>query len=205
MLSKEDINALPLCAYSGPVHLVRTHEELDTALNTLFAERVLGFDIESRPSFVKGVIHKPALMQFATATAVFLVQLQEVPFGRALAQLLADPGIIKTGVGVREDMRALDKVYSFSPGGMVDLADIARSKGMEAHGLRNLAANVLGMRISKGAQCSNWASGELSKYQIRYAATDAWIGRTLYCVMVDKALVTSFQEVACPRRSRAAQ
>ena len=62
----------------------------------------------------------------------------------------------------------------------VDLAALARARGIKAQGLRSLAASLLGFRISKSAQCSNWERDELSPQQIRYAATDAWVGRELY-------------------------
>ena len=81
-------------------------------------------------------------------------------------------------------MKALSRLYPFVPGGVADLAAMARSRGIQAQGLRTLAANLLGFRISKSAQCSNWENRELSLQQIKYAATDAWVGRELYFHMV---------------------
>ena len=52
--------------------------------------------------------------------------------------------------------------------------------GIKNHGLRGLAAVFLGIRISKGAQTSNWSRDVLTRQQIQYAATDAWVGRKLY-------------------------
>jgi len=43
-----------------------------------------------------------------------------------------------------------------------------------------LAALLLGFRVSKGSQTSNWAQRTLTRTQIEYAATDAWVGRELY-------------------------
>jgi ribonuclease D len=48
---------------------------------------------------------------------------------------------------------------------------------------------LLGRRISKGAQRSNWAVEELTEKQIRYAATDAWIGLRLFQEMKSRHLV----------------
>ena len=45
------------------------------------------------------------------------------------------------------------------------------------------------MRISKGAQCSNWAREALSTKQIVYAATDAWISRELYLRFVERGVL----------------
>ena len=47
-------------------------------------------------------------------------------------------------------------------------------------GLRPLAAHLLGGRVSKTWKVTNWENPELKEAQIRYAATDAWISRTLW-------------------------
>ena len=179
-LSKEDINALPIRAYEGEIRLIRDEETLTDALEYLRREKLLGFDTETRPIFTKGKTCPPALLQLAAHDCVYLVQLRHLPFDARLADLLADPGVIKAGVAVRDDMLALERLHPFVPAGAVDLAVLARARGMKAQGLRNLAANLLGFRISKSAQCSNWEKDELSPQQIRYAATDAWVGRELY-------------------------
>jgi ribonuclease D len=62
----------------------------------------------------------------------------------------------------------------------MDLGNIAKKAGIKNHGLRGLAAVLLGLRISKGAQTTNWARDVLTRQQIQYAATDAWVGRKLY-------------------------
>ncbi|MCH5277010.1 MAG: 3'-5' exonuclease domain-containing protein 2 [Desulfovibrionaceae bacterium] len=179
-LSKEDINALPIRAYEGDIRLIRDEEALAGALESLRREDLLGFDTETRPIFTKGKTCPPALLQLAAHDCVYLVQLRHLPFDERLAGLLADPRIIKAGVAVRDDMLALERLRPFVPAGAVDLAVLAKARGMKAQGLRNLAANLLGFRISKSAQCSNWEKDELSPQQIRYAATDAWVGRELY-------------------------
>jgi ribonuclease D len=48
------------------------------------------------------------------------------------------------------------------------------------HGLRGLAAYLLNFRISKSSRTSNWSANQRTKKQIKYAATDAWLGRELY-------------------------
>ena len=87
-------------------------------------------------------------------------------------------------------LAASDKVFIFQLGciGFVDLSQVAKHNRLETHGLRNMAANFFGMRISKGARCSNWALKTLSRKQLLYAATDAWISRKLYFEMQTKGL-----------------
>ncbi|MDD6181039.1 MAG: 3'-5' exonuclease domain-containing protein 2 [Desulfovibrionaceae bacterium] len=189
-LSREEINALPLRRYAGPVHLVRTESDMAQALEMLRGETVLGFDTETRPTFRKGTMPAPSLMQLAASGCVFLVQLAHVGLSGELACVLSRRGVIKAGVSIHDDMRELQRLHPFEPGGVVDLGDIARRHGIGTHGLRNLAANFFGWRISKGLQCSNWSLPELSEGQISYAATDAWVGRIVYLRMRELGIVT---------------
>ncbi len=185
-LSKEEINELPMLAYEGEVMLAETEGELSRALSLLKGETLLGFDTESRPSFKKGKTYPTSLIQLAGSELVVLIRLNIVPFSQGLADLLAAPNVVKAGVAIREDIRSLQKLHEFTPAGLADLGDMAKQRGIKAQGLRTLAAQLMGIRISKAAQCSNWAKKTLTPQQIRYAATDAWIGRELYLRIVER-------------------
>lgn len=187
-LSRDAINALPLFHYEGPVSFARTTEEVEDALFRLSGETLLGFDTETPPSFHKGKSHPPALVQLAGATEVVLFPLKWQPFGPALIRLFENPGIVKTGVAVHDDMRFLATLSHFSPKSVVDLSEIARRNGVENRGLRGLAAAFLGVRISKGERCSNWGNMNLTARQVRYAATDAWVSRGVYLAMLEAGL-----------------
>ena len=78
------------------------------------------------------------------------------------------------------NIKDMQKNRPFIPQGFVDLAVMARQRGLRNQGLRGLAAAICGIRISKSARTTNWANDELTAQQIRYAATDAWIGRELH-------------------------
>lgn len=183
-LSKEEINQLPLRAWEGPIVLVQNEEALFEALRELWKEHVLGFDTETRPTFTKGKTCRPALIQLATANAAYLIQLTHIAFCDEIAELLSSPRVLKVGVAIHDDMKALARIHPFKADGVVDLAAMARARGIQAQGLRTLSANLLGFRISKSAQCSNWENHELTTQQIKYAATDAWVGRELYFHML---------------------
>ena len=190
-LSCEEINAMPLCHYEGAVQVIRSLDDWKLALPDLRSAELLGFDTETRPSFRKGRRNSPALIQLATANAVYLVQLAFLTFGPHIVEILANPDQVKAGVGIRDDMRDLAKVYDFEPAGLVDLGGVARAHKLPSQGLRTLAANFFGWRISKGSQCSNWGLMELSPRQIAYAATDAWIGRLIFLRMCEMGLIPS--------------
>ena len=49
--------------------------------------------------------------------------------------------------------------------------------------------SILSVRISKGAQVSDWSRKELSDSQISYAATDAWISLELFKKFEEKNIV----------------
>ena len=128
-------------------------------------------------------------MQLATASCAYVFQINLLPLCNGLCDLLADESIIKTGVAVRDDILGLQRLAEFEPAGFIDLSDISASAKMQTHGLRNMAANLLGFRISKSAQCSNWAKEKLTPQQVTYAATDAWVSRELYIALDDLGLV----------------
>jgi len=179
-ISSEEIVRLPIRRYEGEVRLVTTAAELARAVEGIGAERVLGFDTETRPAFRKGESHLPALVQVATENAVLLFPLQRLDCSAALAAVLAAPAIVKAGVSLAHDLRQLKILFPFVESSMLDLGLLARRHGLKQTGLRNLAAIFLGIRIPKGNRTSNWAAPRLSAAQIGYAATDAWACRELY-------------------------
>ena len=179
-ISREAMAILPIRRYDGPVCVVATRTELNDALADIQQESVVGFDTETRPAFKKGERYDPALVQVATARAVYLFQLRRVDVIPGLADMLAAPGIVKAGVAVARDLKELKEVFSFAERSVIDLGVIAKRYGLEQTGVRNLSGIFLGCRVTKGARTSNWAATTLTPTQIAYAATDAWIGRELY-------------------------
>jgi ribonuclease D len=83
----------------------------------------------------------------------------------------------------------LKKLTAFEPAGFVELATHAKQAHIKNLGLRGLAALLLGFRVSKREQTSNWAKNELTESQLRYAATDAWLGREIYLHMGGLGLI----------------
>ena len=179
-ISREDLAVLPVHRYEGEICMVALPHELERALADLRAEEVVGWDTETRPSFRKGEAHLPCLFQAATATAVFLFRLQREDVFSGLSGLLCDARIVKAGIGVADDLRALKQVFAFEEKNVIDLGKIAHGRGLQQTGLRNLAGIFLGFRVPKGTKTSNWAAKQLSQAQIAYAATDAWACRELY-------------------------
>jgi ribonuclease D len=179
-LSKLEINLLPLKKYEGPMEVITNDQRLRAIMPELHAERVLGFDIEVRPAFKSGDHFQPALVQLAGKKTVFLVQLKKLNSLNLLARLFADARVAKAGVAVEGDVEKLHEVMKFTPAGFIELGKMADKAGIKSNGVRTLAAQLLGFRVSKGAQCSNWERGELTPAQVLYAATDAWVCREIF-------------------------
>jgi ribonuclease D len=179
-ISREEMADLPIRRYDGVVRLVITSHDLEHALADLRQERLVGLDTETRPAFRKGERHLPCLVQVATKRAVYLFQFRGQNVFPALAEILAEPRIVKAGVGLAHDLRQLKQVFPFVERNIVDLGNVARRCGLDQSGVRNLAGIFLGFRIPKGNSTSNWAARQLTPAQITYAATDAWACRELF-------------------------
>ena len=184
-IEKNEINILPSAHFMGEVILVNTHDLLDAAIEELKKNPVLGFDTETRPSFKKGIKNKVALLQFATTENAWLFRLNKIGLPTKLLEVFEDPGIIKVGVAIRDDLIKLGELRKFRPTGFVELADYVKKFDIQDNGLRKLAANILRIKISKSQQLSNWEAEAYSPSQIRYAATDAWACFEIYHQLIN--------------------
>lgn len=188
-MTREEINSLPIKSYRGKIKVINTRDGLDQAVKELSQEKVLGFDTETRPNFVKGQDNPPALLQLAGEKTVFLFQLNQTKFPMKLRRLLESKRILKCGVAVDQDIIQLQKTAPFVDDGFVELSKVAKAAGIKNHGLRGMTAVLLGFRISKSSQRSNWAADRLTQKQIHYAATDAWVGRELYMIFQEMGVI----------------
>lgn len=183
----EEIQVMPLGSFEGEIKVIdRPGIELLGAVLYLRSQKIIGFDTETRPTFSPGQRpHKVALLQLSGGGKAYLFRinkLQGIP--KMLTSLLSSPRILKVGAAVHDDIRALQKWASFKPKGFVDLQRIAWEWGIRDMSVKKLAANILGVRISKTQQLSNWEADKLSHPQQLYAATDAWICREMYCALL---------------------
>ena len=179
-ISKEEVAALPIRRYEGEIVLVSGPTELERALADLGAETVAGFDTETRPAFRVGETYLPSIVQLATASAVYVFQVQRQDFAQPLVELMQRESIVKAGVSVADDLIKLKQLVPFEERSVLDLGKVAKRHGIKQSGVRNLAGMLLGFRIPKGSKTSNWAAARLTPQQIAYAAMDAWACRELY-------------------------
>ena len=190
VISRDEINELPIRRWEGEVRVVANAHEAAAALTEVLQDTVVGFDTETRPAFRAGESYPPSLAQVATARAVYLFQVQRADLAAAVARMLSEEHIVKAGVGVADDLKSLKKVVAFHEKSIADLGTLAQRHGLKQSGVRNLAGMFLGFRIPKGTKTSNWARHTLTGQQIVYAATDAWACRELYLKFRELGLTT---------------
>lgn len=178
---KSFITPLPRFTFEGKIVVVKSESEAERAVQVLRKAAILGIDTETRPAFKRGENHKVALVQIADEEVCFLFRLNETGFLPCIADLLADPEVLKVGLSLRDDFLMLrHRDESFHPAGYVDLQDFVKQMGIEDMSLQKLYANVFHKRISKNARLSNWEADHLSEAQKVYAATDAYTCIQLY-------------------------
>ena len=185
-ITKSEINELPLIAWNGNVKILVDIEQMEEAVEILKGELILGFDTETRPSFRKGEYYPPALIQIASEDCVYLFRICKTSTFESLLPILESEKIIKAGIGISDDVKNLNKLAQFSANGFIEISELTSKIGYKNRGLRALTGLLIGGRISKAAQVSNWAKQELDSKQIRYAATDAWVSREIYLRSISK-------------------
>jgi len=179
-ISKEDINKLPLYVFPGKIVLIESEPEAFAAAEAMEGEIVLGFDTETKAAFRKGERYDVSMLQLATNTHAYLFRLNKFSMPKEIINILENPSIIKAGVAIHDDIKALKKLTPFEDKGFVDLAKLAKEKQVINFGLRALTAIYLGRRLSKKANISNWERKHLNATQIEYAACDAAVGYLIY-------------------------
>jgi ribonuclease D len=179
-ITRENIKELDLKWFEGEIVVVDNFRTFRRIMPRIINSEVLGFDTETRPSFKKGRKNKVSLIQLANSEIACLFRINRIGIPDELVTLLSDPGVIKAGVAIHDDIRFLKSVRKFTPEGFVDLQGFVKEYGIQSSGLKKLAAIILGFRISKRQQVTDWEAMQLSGAQQVYAATDAWICHEIY-------------------------
>ena len=181
-ISAEEIGALPLASFPGKIQVVdRLDDSFLQAVRYLKKQKVLGFDTETRPCFSPGQRQYPtALIQLSGEDKAFLFRINKIGLPDKLCAILANPDIIKVGAATGGDINGLYHRAGFHAAGFVDLQQMVWEWGIRDKAVKKMAAIILGVKISKAMQLSNWEADVLSPAQQLYAATDAWICREMF-------------------------
>lgn len=189
--------AADLPAYAGlplaAITLIASDADAETAAAVLMAAKVIGFDSESKPTFLKGeVTTGPHLVQLATEEHAYLFQILPNQDSTALKAVLESAAVLKVGFGLGNDRRDLQARLDIKLHNVLDLGETLRSGGQlgqpdnERHrgtvGAKLAVAHFFGAKLQKSKKIgtSNWASRQLSERQLLYAANDAWVALQVY-------------------------
>lgn len=182
----EQIAALPAYPALPPerIHVLRTAAQFAFAEQELRRAIHVGFDTESKPTFVAGAPQNgPDIVQFATTEHAFIVGTAEPEAGEFLRAMIESDEVVKVGFGLASDRPQLYRKLGARLGESIDLSFMVRKLGFrQAVGLKAAVAIVLGQRLqkSKKATTSNWANPTLSPQQLQYAANDAHASLLVY-------------------------
>ncbi len=186
----ETIETMPLASFPGEMCVIDSlSEDYRKAVRYLKRQRILGFDTETKPCFTPHSPHPGvALLQLSGGGKAFLFRLKTLGMQRALCNILANPDIIKVGAATADDVKGLQRYAKFQPASFVDLQKIVPEWGIRDKSVKKMAAIILGVKVSKTQQLSNWEADTLSEPQMKYAATDAWICREMYMTLMHTEL-----------------
>ena len=160
------------------IHVPASREEFASATAEIKAAGIVGFDTESKPTFVTGDVSEgPHVVQFALHDKAYLFQLHHADGHPFLIELLQSDQVIKVGFGLKSDRGHVFSKLGVHLGGVVDLNTVFRMDGYHKEiGVRMAVGLMFNQRFakSKKATTSNWSQPQLTPHQMLYAANDAY-------------------------------
>lgn len=179
-IDKEALAQLEAEHYEGTIRVVQCDAEAVKAVAFLAKQKILGFDTETKPSFAKGKSNAVCLVQLSTNDTCFLFRLKETNCLEILKPIFENENILKIGLSLKDDFRAVRKQMEFNPAGFIDLQPYVKQYGIEDNSLSKIFAIIFNKRISKSQRLTNWEADFLTEKQKSYAALDAWATLRIY-------------------------
>ncbi|MDQ2989315.1 MAG: 3'-5' exonuclease domain-containing protein 2 [Pseudomonadota bacterium] len=165
------------------VRMVKSDRDAADALAALMRMDVVGFDTESKPTFLKGEVSTgPHLVQLATDEAAYLFQIGAMPAVAVLKAVLESATILKVGFGLSDDIKRLRAKLGIETANVLDLSTALRKNERNTLGAKTAVARFFGQKMQKSKKITttNWALPRLTEKQILYAADDAHVALKIY-------------------------
>ena len=165
------------------VRMVKSDQDAAAALAALSSMDVLGFDTESKPTFLKGEQSTgPHLVQLATDEVAYLFQIGATPALGVLKAVLESKTILKVGFGLKDDILRLQSKLGIQTHNVLDLSNALRKGERNSLGAKTAVARFFGQKLQKSKKITttNWSLPRLSDKQILYAADDAHVALRVY-------------------------
>lgn len=181
-ISKEEISDLTTTAtFDGEIVIVDKEEEVAPAVDYLAQYKEVGFDTETKPSFMRGQNNEVALIQISTLQRAYLFRVCTTGIPESLKSFIEDDHILKIGLSLQDDFRAMRRrSKGLEPASFVDLQKIAPAYGIQEQSLRSIYAILFEERMSKQARLTNWEAKQLPEKAVQYAALDAYSCLRIY-------------------------
>ncbi|MDP9902223.1 3'-5' exonuclease [Variovorax ginsengisoli] len=160
------------------IDVVENAAQAERALAELGALDVVGFDTESKPTFLKNEVSTgPHTVQFASLDRAWVFQVHDPACRAAAGHLIASSAIVKVGFGLAGDRTQIRASLEVEPQALLDLDTVFKRRGYRTSvGVKMAVALMFERRFVKSRKqtTSNWANRKLSEGQICYAANDAF-------------------------------
>lgn len=174
---------------SAKVTLVTSEALADDALAALMAADAVGFDTESKPTFLKGEASTgPHLIQLATDERAYLFPITRSLDVSRVKVILESSHVKKIGFGLGNDLGALKSRLGITMANVLDLGEVLRGPAHRGTvGAKFAIVQFFGQRFQKSKKTgtSNWANPRLTERQIMYAANDAYAALQIYRAWVN--------------------
>ena len=177
------------------ITLVDSEALAKEACTALLAADVIGFDTESKPTFLKGEESTgPHLVQLATDERAYLFPVSSTYCSPVLKTILESPIVLKAGMGLGNDRSVLKSRLGIELKAVIDLGESLRGTGEGRIGHRGTVgakvavAHFFGQRLQKSKKVgtSNWANQRLNERQLLYAANDAHVALMIYRAWMER-------------------
>ncbi|MBL0283794.1 MAG: 3'-5' exonuclease domain-containing protein 2 [Zoogloea sp.] len=187
--SKEQVAQLP--PFDGltldRIFVVRSLSQLKAASAAIHAERFVGFDTESKPTWSKDEPRTgPHVIQFALSDRAYIVQVPLGLLADPLREIIESENIVKIGFGLNSDRGPLFRNLGFRLKTTVEMSHSLRVlRYKQKLGIKAAVAIVLGKNLHKpkSITTSNWELPKLSASQLEYAANDAFAALKVFRAM----------------------
>lgn len=153
--------------------------ETRQVLRTLVVGDVIGldtetyFESESRSAQL-------SLVQIATSSGQLLVVDALAAGIGAVRELIESDTVVKVAHNARFDQGSLE-LAGFSPRALLDTLRLSRrTLDLKSFSLASVAEHLLGLKVDKSLQKSNWSRRPLDRAQLDYAAFDARLVLDVY-------------------------
>ncbi len=173
--------------------LIETQFDLDSIAEDLSQSLLLSIDceFERRTSYFAEL----CLLQFKTKSNTYIIDCKKIKDPSLFSGLISSAGNKKILHSSFQDLQIFYHDFSAIVDNFEDTQILANFCGFDQNiGYSRLVEQVLGVKVSKSMQNSNWVRRPLSDAQIRYAAIDVEYLQEIYTILNEKNKFSDFYQ-----------